>query len=420
MSETNFLANFSGTISGSQSFGSGEVLGISFLCEVDTVLTKVRYYRHSSASIDRISQMQVYRFSSGGAVTPVLTPTDTGAAGWEVATLAQPVQLNAGTEYCVACFLPTGCHLDYNTATVPTPPAGLSWVSGHHRLFATISAIGCPTSGDNAQFYLIDAYVDPAQAAAVTGTGEIVSSGTDTGLFDWLTTTTDNLHKTDGLPWVTKVLLDAVDANVTAAKNSINTTNAVLGVLPDPARTVGETVTHVEDFLLDHVQAWADSMQARITGASGGGGSAFFGPGGTQVAAGVEQLVSNISNGDYLVKLREWMTLSPDLADTTRWTQVDSVDGTGVVHCFTGADLYVVTATSIPAGQPAENLGGGIIWTPHLGWWAAERNAAAGQRRFLEFATSLCYEQGIYMGGLVVKSFNPGVGINILALVLDR
>lgn len=422
MPEVSFLQNFSGTISGNQTFGVGESLGINVLPELQCYLTKVKYYRHSTASIDAISDMQVFKWSSGGALSVVVHPVDDGTVGWKTATLDSPLLVPGGTELQLSVFLPAGCHLDYNSGTVPTPPPGFSWVNGHHRMFTASSGIVFCTAGDNSWFFLLDLVFDTDAIVPTPATGGDVTSAVGNGLADWFSEPDHTHGAGDGMPYdtwqtslATKTVVDAIQVitDKLGHGGSGNDLDWIRGLW----RLAGD-LTDAEIGLLKSLLTRKD----QITGASGGGGSAFYGPSGTQVAAGVETLLgANVSPtelGAQLAVLRERLTLSPDLTDTTRWTLVDTASGSGDALIELQADLFHLTITA-PEGTPVGPSVAGVDWHPRAFWLAPRVHGGFLQRQPLADFGDNTIAPGLFMDGLLL-AVDPGYAWAVSAYVLDR
>lgn len=422
MTEVHFLDNWSGVISNNQVPGVPDNFGINILCELDTYLVGVRYYRHSSASSDRISQMQVYKWSAGGLLSTVLTPVDGGAAGWEVARLASPLRIPGGTEIQITGFVGATLHMDYNSAAVPTPPPGYSWVSGHHRMFNPTGSLAFCPNGDNSWFYLIDAIFDDSSVLPVPSTPGDVTGAVDNGLADWFSEADATHRAGDGIPWdtwqtslATKTVADAIQVitDKLGHGGSGNDLDWIRGLW----RLAGD-LTDAEIGLLKSLLDRKD----QITGASGGGGSAFYGPSGTQVAAGVETLLgANVSPtelGAQLAVLRERLTLSPDLTDTTRWTLVDTASGSGDALVELQADLYRLEVTA-PSDPPSGPLVAGVAWHPRAFWLAPRVHGGFLQRQPLADFGVNTVAPGLFMDGLLL-AIDPGYAWSVSAYVLDR
>ncbi len=396
MPEVSFLQNFSGTISGNQTFGAGESLGINVLPELQCYLTKVKYYRHSTASIDAISDMQVFKWSSGGALSVVVHPVDDGTVGWKTATLASPLLVPGGTELQLSVFLPAGCHLDYNSGTVPTPPPGFSWVNGHHRMFTASSGLVFCTAGDNSWFFLLDLVFDTDAIVPAPSTPGDVTGAIDNGLADWLSESDATHRAGDGIPWdtwqtslATKTVVDAI--KVVSDKLGHGGSGNDLDWIRGLWRLAGD-LTDAEIGLLKSLLTRKD----QITGASGGGGSAFFGPSGTQVAAGVEALLARSTNA---------MVGFP----AAPWTMTDETDWGDAIAYAEPADLYVVTFTSTPPSIP-DNGRAGVPVRYRLAWWSPLNGSFARERRWIDFENVHLVDPAGRMPGVLLQTYAGGAG----------
>lgn len=170
---------------------------------------------------------------------------------------------------------------------------------------------------------------------------------------------------------------------------------------------------------IDQVLTEVDNLQSHIVGASGGGGSAFFSGDGRQVAETVAEIQDALAIGPASPLMREWLTLSPDLTDPLRWTNVGTTTGTGDGVVTDGADLYLVTITAIPPAQPQMAQANGDVWVPRMAWCSPQRNGASTWRQYLDFGANYVHDQAIYMGGLLINT-GPGVSWSVDAMQLDR
>lgn len=202
-----------------------------------------------------------------------------------------------------------------------------------------------------------------------------------------------------------RVLLDAIKAKT--------------DVLPFPLNLLTDTWLQAREDDIDSILAQVANLQSRLVGTTGGGGSAFFSSDGRQVAETVAELQDAVSAGPDLTQLREWLTLSPDLDDTSRWTSNGVVTGTGDNFVGLQADVYRVTLTAIPPKHPTHPLPGGAVWVPRIAWCSPQRNGANGWRHYLEFGDNLVHDRGVFMAGLTVYA-GPGVDWSVNALILDR
>lgn len=343
-------------------------------------------------------------------VTSIPTPA---AQGWVFQSIT-PYTLLSGHDYTVAWIMASGTHVSWKAGAVPTtPPSPFSWLSPAHKWGYHTTAF--PTQTDDVNYYAVGVSTDVPTATSGTG-GQIVST-TDLqdALADWLISTSDNVHQSDGLPWLTKTAADAIKV-VTDKLGSGGSGNS-LDWIAALWRLAGD-LTDAEIGLLKTLL----DRQSQITGSSGGGGSAFYGPSGTQVAAGVEQLLASgitpTNLGAALALLREQLTLSPDLSDTSRWTLVDTTSGDGDALVSQQADAYFFSITAYPASQAAHGVAA-TLWLPRWGWVCPRVHGHFAQRQFHDVLPTIITSEGHLMDGLLI--YTPqGFEWTCESYVLDR
>jgi len=389
VTEVSFLQNWSGTINGNQSFAAGESLGINVVVELQSYLKGFRYYRHSTASIDQISDFQVYKWSAGGLLSVVLHPSDNGSVGWHRCDLASPLLIPGGTEIQIAGFLPTGCHLDWNNGAVPTPPPGFSWFNGHHRMFQASSSVAFCPSGDNNFFYLIDPIFDTDAIVPAPSTSGDVTSAVDNGLADWLSEADHTHGAGDGMPYDT--WQTGLDTN-TKVSSGLN----LAGGMQALSDSLAHTPQMASDYVAGRTATYFTPLKNRLIGASGGGGSAFFGPDGTQVSAGVEALLARSTNAQVGFPAAPWAkTAETDFDGCLAWDEP--------------ADLYTVAFATTPPTIP-DNGQCGVPVRYRLAWWTPLNGDFAQERRWIDFEKAHLVNPAGRMPGLLLQTYLGGTG----------
>lgn len=224
-----------------------------------------------------------------------------------------------------------------------------------------------------------------------------------------------NTHQTD-LPWLTKTVADAI-------KNAVDVlTHSGSGSNLDWVVALWKLAGNLTDLEYAAVRQFLKDGQTRLTGAGGGGGSAFYGPSGTQVAAGVETLlaqgVTPTDLGAAVALLRERLTLSPDLADTSRWTLVDTLDGSEDALFSAQADAYFLSVTAVPSYFHSNGVAA-TLWLPKFGWVAPRVHGHFRQRQFNDVFPLVITADGLFMDGLLIHTL-PGFEWTVEAYTLDR
>lgn len=343
------------------------------------------------------------------------SPTDPGGTGWLEAAMDSPQTLVAGKTYQVEQQVLGGNTL-YGWPTAPPSINSPFTVTG-------VRYGGSPSaySDSISSWELTAVQVADGPMSGGGGGGGGTLDSTDLAniggeLAKWLSSDgTTQLHELDGLPWLTRALLQTTYDVVSAIATRLDTTAGPLSVLTNAY--LNEIKTQ-----LDAQEALDALVSSRLTGASGGGGSAFYGPSGTQVAEGVEQLLASgitpTSLGAALALLREQLALSPDLSDTTRWTLVDTTSGEGDALLSQQADAYFLSLTAYPSTQPAHGVAA-TLWLPRWGWVCPRVHGHFAQRQFHDVMPTIITSEGHFMDGLLI--YTPqGFEWTCESYVLDR
>ena len=339
--------------------------------------------------------------------------TDDGLIGWQWSYLAQPVAVQSGRDYYVSTGWVSG-DTRGQELTHPLTSVPAEYVIPASYCYFVNNNWGFPVT-DNANGAVFPMDVEWSAGGSPVNPQPATSGDVDNALADWLISTSDNTHQTDGLPWLTKAQVDDTNTKVTSGLN-------LAGGLQGLSDSLAHTLQMASDWLASGSTTIFTDLKNRVLGASGGGGSAFYGPGGTQVATGVEQLLASCVDptvlGAHLALLREQLTLSPDLADTTRWTLVDTVTGAGDGLVDLQADLYTLTLTAIPAPQPQLSVADST-WVPRWGWVCPRVHGRFHQRQFQDVLPAVVTARELFMDGLLIHT-EPAISWSVSAYTLDR
>jgi hypothetical protein len=342
------------------------------------------------------------------------SPADPGGTGWLEAAMSAPVTLVTGKTYQIDIGIQGG-NTCWGWTTAP-PSINTPFTVTSIRYGGSTGAYSDSVSG----FELLGAQVaDGPLSGGGGGTGTLTSddlAAIADELAKWLSSSAPpDTHTTDGLPWLTKTVADAI--KVVTDKLGHSGSGNSLDWIVALWRLAGD-LTDAEIGLLKSLL----DRQGQVLGASGGGGSAFYGPSGTQVAEGVETLLARTVDptglGAAVALLREQLTLSPDLADTSRWTLVDTVTGEGDALVELQADLYRVSIGDAP-GTHGPQLVAGAEWRPRWGWAAPRIHGCYLQRQPLVDLSPIAIAPGLFMDGVLLYT-HPGFTWTVEAFVLDR
>ena len=385
MSEVQLYEGFVGPW-GSENRAGAIVLGTPFTLTQDYYVLRFRWYRLSPGSGYAYTKMALYD-SACNVVVAAFDAPDNGGAGWQEHTLPSSVLLHSGTTYWVAALCPAGTNVAYAaTASRPSPPAGVSWPAGDVRKYTASSTMACPSNGDNSEFYAIDVSLSTSPLGGSGGSGVATLTG---DLAAWLSADTENQeHQTDGLPWLTKQDTSAIATIVNNIPQATDTPWVTAGKLWQIAGAL-------TDLEITAWNAFAKRAPNQLTGATGGGGSAFFAGDGRQVAQSAATAVDNTAL--LLALRRNALATFPGIP----WVMADETAFTGPLVYGQEADAYVVHTTTIPPNRPS-TLGDGAPWTPRLGWWAVRSGTIFGERHFFDFPSSILGDGSLRMPGVLI------------------
>lgn len=359
-------------------------MGVAFVVDTDGTIEGLRAYIGNGGPFYNAwspKYLSLWDESTGARVDTLGALAGATALGWAEYLFATPYQVYAGERYRVAWepgiatapwYLP-----QIASTSLSTPPTGLSW--------ASTPACQQATHTDPPQY--------PASSATaatwcdvIFNTDQVSAAGINprslnNGLADWLISTGDNTHQTDGLPWLikteldaTKTLVDGISTATTAASSSgTGLTGFLVAMTPSVLAAMGTF--------------FANSNTVLEGSGAGGGGTAF-----TAIS---HQIASTIVPAGSFPGTGWAMTAETDFTDAIAYSQP--------------ADLYVVDIyTSDPALGGATFDGVDAIF--RLGWWTPLNGTYLQERRFFDFAHVHLVDGGRRMNGALIALPRTGTG----------
>jgi len=371
---------------------SGSV-GNRFASADSRYLAAVSYYCPQGTA--RPSQVQLYDVSTGNAVWQRLSPNWQGTApGWITAELSATEAQNLGAlvaNHTYEANLLMGGSSPWWEDGGPVPPSGTN-ISFEGSFVGNPNGMGFSSSGSGR--WCISVTLSDSLPTGSTGgaaTPVDVSAVTDANLAEWLSSNSaTNTHQSDGLPWLTKAKVDA----------GLN----LAGGLQALSDSLAHTIQMASDWFAGGSSTIFTDLKNRLLGASGGGGSAFYGPDGTQVSAGVEALLARSTNAQV------GFPASP-------WAMTDETDWDDCIVWPVPADLYVVTVTTVPPLIP-DNGRCGVPVRYRLAWWTPLNGEFAQERRWIDFEKVHLVDPAGRMPGLLLQTYQGGAG-HVQAWVLN-
>lgn len=363
-------------------------IGSRFTLDADAQANALLWHRAVTGAPNAPTRLRLWDLNTHTQLAELTSLDDSGAVGWQSTAIPLPVYLVAGHTYAVTAWWPTGVTLDSKVSgDLGSAPAPLNW-STACRGWRSPSGTGEPNASDNAIAWGVDVDVsanpgapDPSSPPTVGNIEAVLSS--------WFSSDAND-HE-DALPFATKVAVDLANDNLSALADSQALIKAVTDELGPYLPGWATTLLGLDGWLAAwDVDQWA-RLSDRLLGASGGGGSAFYGPNGQQVSAGVEALLARSTNA---------MAGFP----SAPWELIDETDWDDALAWAVPADLYVVTFTTIP--DLPENGRAGVPTRYRLAWWSPLNGEFARERRWIDFPSVHLVDPAGRMPGLLLQTYD--------------
>ena len=190
-----------GATPGTADSGSGAAVevGVKFKSDVSGSVTGVRFYKASTNTGTHVGNL----WSASGTKLASATFTSESGSGWQQATFASPVSINANTTYVASYFAPSG-HTAQDEDYFYPPPSPSPYASGivdspplHalrnsngslNGLFQNSSTSTFPSNSTNARNYWVDVMFSPRTGAATAPaapTGVTATPGKASASVSW-------------------------------------------------------------------------------------------------------------------------------------------------------------------------------------------------------------------------------------------
>jgi Domain of unknown function (DUF4082) len=371
---------------------SGARAGARFQVTEAGNFTRVGFYRIGTGTGPR--NLALYD-AGGGLLFETASPTDSETTGWQWTTLPTPVTASTGVTYTVAYGIGGFDGRAINDtpasrAAAPTPfifDDTVGWS-------CTTSATCFPNTAVTTRFYGAGVTWEGApEPPPGPGEGDPTTTG---DLNSWLSALASvNTHKTDGLPWLTKEQLNAIEAAIALIPKAAGTDWTRL-------YEIWQFAGDLTDVQLGLWRAFMDRGGSQLTGPSSGGGSAFFSPGGIQVSSGVEDSLHILERLEHRMQTTNWLV---PLGDPS-WEQTATTSWSGTIDWAEPADVYVCHITGVPAWADTEPVAP-TVWYPRAAWWTPRTGGASHERRFCDMELQLLHALPMRCEGIL---FHPRAG----------
>lgn len=375
----------------------GYTFGTRFQVTASVDVHQVGYWRGSGGA----GPQWIGLYGPGGGVLWSLPfPTDDGTAGWKWFTVSPAITLSTASTYTVAANVQGSMGVGRNN----TPSTRVAAPSPF--LFDDIPLHNIASSGpayptDPLTTVYMAFSVSTSAPAPPTPPGPGAGDPTLTGdLNSWLSSSsTVNTHQTDGLPWLSKQQLDAIEALANLIKTGVDN----VPKSSDPLWLIASKAWQIAGALTDlEIAAWnvfAQRAPAQLTGSSGGGGSAFFSPDGRQVAASAAEAVDWGARQWHRTETTNWLVPVPG----TDWELSDTIDFDGPLAWDVPADAYVCTFSTWPETADQETVVG-RLYLPRAAWWAPVTADLTHERHFCDLSPQVLHALPMRCQGIL---FNP-------------
>lgn len=387
--------SFIGTVSSADSWGGNDF----YTGTADVSVYELGWYRGAVSGAAPLF-LKLRDTVTNTDVASVAAPDD-ALIGWHYVSLETPVPLVVGRVYRVALTFGSGFQVWRATSALPDAP----FILETRRYGDTWPALAGTTS-DQFGISVTDGPIEGPATPVETTTIITVQGAGGEPLAPWLSSDPDvQTHETDGLPWQTKVVADVIATGV-------NTLGIITPHIEDiveniPQRSDSEWVKltklinlwlELSDLEYELLMDFLRRGPLQLTGDTPGGGSAFFGPTGRQVAETAERIE------DALTGIRAPLEGFP-----TDFELVDAVDFVDCVSWNVAADVYVLHLTTPPAAMAFSPVCG-VNMIGRAGWWAPLADTIPGGRGYIDFEFNVIAAPIGRLPGVLIQLKQAGEG----------
>jgi hypothetical protein len=350
-------------------------------------ITGLAWYRGSTTSTAKPANLRLY----GADTTVPLREfngsdiVDSGAIGWQITPFATAYTPSSGVHYVAQMTWPgLNAWYFYSRSSLANPASPFAWDSAGVRRSTEFGST-YPGSQDDTLAWL----VSPVWGTGTSGGGGLTTGDLDNALAKWLSESDATHLAGDGMPYDT--WQKSIDTN-TKVTGGLNLAGGIQAL----SDSLAHTLQMASDYLAGRTATYFTDLKNRLIGASGGGGSAFFGPAGTQVSAGVEALLARSTNAQV------GFPASP-------WEKTAETDFDGCLAWAEPADLYTVSFATTPPTIP-NNGQCGVPVRYRLAWWTPLNGEFAQERHWIDFEKCHLVNPAGRMPGLLLQTYVSGTG----------
>jgi len=375
--------------------------GLRFQVTETTEIGFLGWYRPTTG-FSAFGRLLLYN-AAGVLIRSADTVTDSGAVGWQWSPITT-TSLTAGVTYTVAASTFTsGLTRIYpycpraSRVAAPAP-----FIHDDIGTFANTTGPNLyPTTADNTIVVALSVQtgtgIDPGP-----GEGDPALTG---DLGSWLSSDpTVQTHQADGLPWLTKVVADSIQTGQHSLSLVVDDIKTIVNNIPSKDDDLWTRITKLINIywaLSDAEAALVTDFLRRapgqLTGPTPGGGSAFYGPSGGQVAERAEVAGFNSELLWHRTRTTNWLEPVPG----EDWELIDTLEWDGSIGWDQPADCYVITITAFPPTWDQQDVYG-HLWLPRAAWWAPLTGTLPHERHFVDFDTQILHALPMRCEGILL------------------
>lgn len=367
------------TISGSTALLLQQtVYAFAFVPNQTQYLHAMRWYRSQTGGSQHPDALMLWDTTTQTTVAYTGSPTDDGSVGWQQTNVGSTIELVSGREYRVGIYLLGGSVRTANfTTTNPTDAADdLDHASTKYRYIQ--NTYGYPSLTASSYYCAVDVVTDDTPPDPDSG----IDVGDVRNLFtSWLSSTGDNTHQDDGLPWLTKVVVDAIKTTTDALATSVA---GVVSDVGDVLTDTGTILTRTAGLVGGSIQSALTASQTAVTDAIDAATAAT--QAGIDAGTALLALFSNGPGG-----------MAP--ATDAGWQLVESGSFNGSFEVAERCDRVYVAFSDVETTGPHYAELGHLLWNSAW-WWEPVFNGYAGTYQTQRNTEATLYVPGMRMDGV--------------------
>lgn len=390
MPDVHLFDNFIGPPGITPVTGDWHAYGVAFYCTQSFQVDALRYWAPTSTVSDHPVRLHFWDGETGAELGQRTVPDHNGLVGWKDVAFGTPLTCEAYHRYVISGDNGGSRHVAY-VGVAPGTPDRLFWDSN-----PTVQSV---TDGHDlypnttyTNWALLDAAMAPSGTPAPSPDYD---TGIENAFVRWDSSGGDNTRPL-GLPVLTKAVVDAINTTV----NNIPEATDAPWVTALKLWQIAGALTDLE---ITAWNAFAKRAPNQLTGATGGGGSAFFSSDGRQVAQSAALTLDAATLA--LALKRDALVSFPG----TPWVHTDTTTFDTDLAWPVEADLYVVTFSDLGSNR-VNTVAAGVDVSYRLAWWTPLVGAFTHQRRFIDTPSAHLWYDGTRMPGLLLRSGAGGTG----------